>query len=517
MKKRKAEFQAELRLHNNLVIEEASSNIDNNKDNNLLWNGLRGNRRTSIPDTNSTPSLKEWENYFSKLSTSYDSNSVVLQLDERLKNFSADYMISEDMLRGAIKTLKAHCNLLLITGLVPLSFYIGINTIPKSGKKDLSSCSSWRPITRGSMIGKVFELCLKDLLEILDTGSNQVGFKRGLGYNHAHASFSKVIEEAKISGQPLYALLTDIKGAFDNIFHASALLTLIHAGSPLAVNRVLRFWYSGLKTRIRPSSSSSQSKLIHLGRGIRQGGIISPYIFNSCLATALNSLYCSFVSLSRNLSYIGYADDIILLSWSKSSLVSNFNILINCLKGLVLSISFEKCQFFVVNCLEDNFRLTLDCGNGVIFQSSPIVTFSGLPYAALKRDFKPVLVQHVQMKLRKAFGLLIRFRGLYGRDVLGRMYSAVALPHVLFPSLLFRNFRPSDLSPIIVSYFKFRRFLLGFPLSFSSTVIVLKLIVKDPVVCIQKIYKTFEDKAKINLISHYLFPFLVTVLALHDF
>ena len=60
-----------------------------------------------MPDTNSTPSLKEWENYFSKLSTSHDSNSVVLQLDERLKNFSTDYRISEDMLRRAIKTLKA--------------------------------------------------------------------------------------------------------------------------------------------------------------------------------------------------------------------------------------------------------------------------------------------------------------------------------------------------------------------------------------------------------------------------
>ena len=99
MKKRKAEFQAELLRHNNLIVEEASSNTDNDKDKNLLWKVLRGNRRTNIPDTNSTPSLKEWENYFSKLSTSHDSNSVVLQLDERLKNFSTDYRISEDMLR----------------------------------------------------------------------------------------------------------------------------------------------------------------------------------------------------------------------------------------------------------------------------------------------------------------------------------------------------------------------------------------------------------------------------------
>ena len=362
MKKRKAKFQAELRRHNNLIMEESSSNIDNDKDKNLLWKVLRGNRQTNMPDSNSIPSLKEWKNYFSKLSTSHDSNSVVLQLDENLKNCLTDYRISENMLCKAIKTLKvqlakdydgvffnhlklalssfliallAYFNLLLTTGLVPSSFYIDIVTpIPKSEKKDLSSCSSWRPITRGSMIGKVFKLCLKDLLEILDVGFNQVGFKRGLGCDHAHASFSKVTEEARIFGQPLYALLVDIKRALDNISHVSALLALIHAGLALAVIRFLRSWYSRLKVRIGPSSSSSQSKLIRVGRGIRQGGITSSYIFNSYLATALNSLSCSFVSLSRNLSYIAYADDIILLSWSKSSLVSNFNILINCLEDL---------------------------------------------------------------------------------------------------------------------------------------------------------------------------------------
>ena len=96
------------------------------------------------------------------------------------------------------------------------------------------------------------------------------------------------------------------------------------------------------------------------------------------------------------------------------------------------------------------------------------------------------------------------------------MYSVVALPHVLFPSLLFRNFRPSDLSPIKVSYFKFCKFLFGFPLSFSNTEIVLKLNVKDPVVCIKKKYKTLEDKAKINLLATIYFRFLVTALALHD-
>ena len=92
MKKRKAEFQAELHHHNNLIMEEASSNIDNDKDKNLLWKVFRGNRRTNMPGTNSTPSLKKRENYFSKLSTSHDSNSVVLQLDERIFQLITGYL-----------------------------------------------------------------------------------------------------------------------------------------------------------------------------------------------------------------------------------------------------------------------------------------------------------------------------------------------------------------------------------------------------------------------------------------
>ena len=106
MKKRKAEFQVELRRHNNLIMEEASSNIDNDNDRNLLWKVLRGNRRTNMPGTNSTPSLKEWENYFSKLSTSHDSNSVVLQLEERIFQLITGYLricyVKQSNIKGAV-------------------------------------------------------------------------------------------------------------------------------------------------------------------------------------------------------------------------------------------------------------------------------------------------------------------------------------------------------------------------------------------------------------------------------
>ena len=60
------------------------------------------------------------------------------------------------------------------------SFQVGVVIpIPKSGKRDVQSCDSHRPITNCSILGKFFELCIKKgPFEHLDVGLNQEGFKK---------------------------------------------------------------------------------------------------------------------------------------------------------------------------------------------------------------------------------------------------------------------------------------------------------------------------------------------------
>lgn len=536
MKKKKAIFQSELRRHNNILLMDASSEVDMNKK--KLWKALRSTKRVNEPSKKNGPSLVEWETHFANLSKSCDDPEQLSHVDIILNSSfnSHDFSISFDSLLGACRKLKPQSskdhdgifsnhvkfaptsfllllltffNLILKFGNVPPSFRIGVVTpIPKSGKRDLRSCDSYRPITKGSMIGKLFELCIKDLFDYLDVGLNQVGFKKGMGCDHAHATFDTIIKESRSTGSPLYTLLIDIKGAFDNISHASALSALISGGIPLSVVRVLRSWYSGLRIKIFAHTSDSLSNPISVGRGVRQGGVLSPYIFNACLAECLRSLSTTLISWGRDVSFLAYADDIILLSRSKASLIKNFNSLSSLLNVRGLSISIKKCQYFPVNV---NDRAELICDRNISFPVSDAVVYLGLPYSASARDSKSMLILHIQEKIRKAFGSIIRLRGVYRREILGSLFNAVALPHVLYPSLLLRDFKICDFSAIRVCYFKYCKFLLGFPISFSNTELVSKFKVKEPLEIAKVKINNFYRKSENILYVHNLFPFFSIV------
>jgi hypothetical protein len=145
----------------------------------------------------------------------------------------------------------------------------------------------------------MFELSVKSLFVSLDFGSNQLGFTRGTGCDHAHTTFFQILNSSWLKGDPLYCLLIDIKGAFDNLSHASALLSLLKYGLPHNLVNVFRSWYSGLKVRIASGSIIYADEVV-VRRRVRQGGggdiIVVYFQFVS------KRLFCSNKNLSDLLS-----------------------------------------------------------------------------------------------------------------------------------------------------------------------------------------------------------------------
>jgi len=65
------------------------------------------------------------------------------------------------------------------------------------------------------------------------------------------------------------------------------------------------------------------SRLIHITRGVQQGGVLSPVLFALYVDDIANSLCCSRLGCYVGNMYVGcimYADDIILLSTSLNML-----------------------------------------------------------------------------------------------------------------------------------------------------------------------------------------------------
>ena len=83
---------------------------------------------------------------------------------------------------------------------------------------------------------------------------------------------------------------------------------------------LLKFWYSHSFLHVKSSPSDPYMLKISVRQGVRQGGVLSPSILKICIADILNSLPATYLLGSSNVSYLAYADDILLISRTKSGL-----------------------------------------------------------------------------------------------------------------------------------------------------------------------------------------------------
>ena len=70
----------------------------------------------------------------------------------------------------------------------------------------------------------------------------------------------------------------DASKAFDRIEHWRLFTKLIDKHVPLFVTKLLVFWYSQQQMNIRLGNNVSSS--FHITNEVKQGGIISPVLFN---------------------------------------------------------------------------------------------------------------------------------------------------------------------------------------------------------------------------------------------
>ena len=85
---------------------------------------------------------------------------------------------------------------------------------------------------------------------------------------------------------------------------------------------------------------------IPVKKGVRQGAVLSPSIFKCVLASCLRRLQPSFFyNDNLGISHVAYADDVLLLSWIKHSLITNFDRLSAALSRVGLSVNASKCEF----------------------------------------------------------------------------------------------------------------------------------------------------------------------------
>ena len=109
----------------------------------------------------------------------------------------------------------------------------------------------------------------------------------------------------------MYVTTLDASNAFDKINHSKLFTKLIERGCPSFIVRILYYWYSTQKFTIIWCCSFSE--FVTVSNGVKQGGILSPYLFNvymDDLSVNLNKLQICCLYAGTIMSHMMYADDL---------------------------------------------------------------------------------------------------------------------------------------------------------------------------------------------------------------
>jgi len=184
----------------------------------------------------------------------------------------------------------------------------------KSG--DLNDVNNYRAIVISTATSKVFETLF--LTRLLDETGNDI-YQFGLEAGHSTAlctsAFKRTVEYYRDRGSHVLTCFVDITKAFDSVNYWKLFNKLLDDGIDVAIVTILAFWYSNQKICVRWQNTLSNNFTI--GKGIRQGGVLSPVLFARYINELLHGISTSGIGCSVGGIYyniLAYADDLVLFA-----------------------------------------------------------------------------------------------------------------------------------------------------------------------------------------------------------
>ena len=219
--------------------------------------------------------------------------------------------------------------------------------------------SNYRPIALSTILSKVFEqLLLNRLTPYLVTTCNQFGFKEKHSTDMSIFLLKEIIRYYQSHGSAMFVCFMDASKAFDRIDHDLLFQKLSARNVPIYLIRILCYWYKNQLLCVKWGNNLSD--FFNVNNGVRQGGILSPLLFNiyiNDLSIKLNSQYIGCVFNTVIINHLIYADDIVLVAPSAKGLQILVNI---CYEyGLCYNITFNEKKTVYMVIRSNIFKNTL--------------------------------------------------------------------------------------------------------------------------------------------------------------
>jgi hypothetical protein len=294
-----------------------------------------------------------WQKHYQNLlnsNTDISCKDGVLQSLSHIEGFKDDVVFQTCDVARAIKKLKSgksagldgiqaehvkHCDVrineylsMLLTCMVRHSYLPDdlmktiIVPVVKDKRGNVTDKDNYRPIALTTVMSKVLELLILDKIELeLYTCDNQFGFKSKHSTDMCTFALKQVLEYYTSLSSPVYLCYMDASKAFDRLNYWNLFSKLLQRNIPKLIIRLLVFWYSTQQCVIRWGSQISNPFLV--SNGVRQGGILSPLLFNVYMDNLSEQLIQSNIGCKYNgliTNHFMYADDAVVCAPSPYSL-----------------------------------------------------------------------------------------------------------------------------------------------------------------------------------------------------
>ena len=169
-----------------------------------------------------------------------------------------------------------------------------------------SDPANWRPINLTNAAFRVCEAVIH--LRLLDwseriLGTNAFGFRRGRRAEDVSYLLAHNLERANRLRRPIHVVSLDIAKAFDTVPHDQLLLSLVRVGLSTASVKIVSSMLLGHTSVVGDPTNPRRHFTVNICRGVLQGGILSPLLFNIFFDQGLLSSVPGILPLS-------YADDV---------------------------------------------------------------------------------------------------------------------------------------------------------------------------------------------------------------
>ena len=151
--------------------------------------------------------------------------------------------------------------------------------VPIYKKGDKQECGNYRTIALISHASKVLLRVIQRRLEVFhipELPIEQAGFRRGIGTRDR-------IANPREHERDLYMCFIDYKKAFDCVDHERLWVIPRDMGVPVHLIVLLRRLYTNQEATVR--TEFGQTDNIDIGKGVRQGCILSPLLCNIYIYT----------------------------------------------------------------------------------------------------------------------------------------------------------------------------------------------------------------------------------------